>query len=51
MSHTAGLPGGAEPVSAEELADWDRCTSLLAAQEPWWEPGTASGYHAVPRAI
>jgi CubicO group peptidase (beta-lactamase class C family) len=22
-------------------------TSLLAAQEPWWEPGTASGYHAL----
>ncbi len=20
---------------------------MLAAQEPWWEPGTASGYHAV----
>jgi len=32
---------------AEQLADWDLCTSLLAAQEPWWEPGTASGYHAV----
>ena len=24
-----------------------RSTSLLAAQEPWWEPGTASGYHAI----
>lgn len=23
-----------------------RC-ALLAAQAPWWEPGTASGYHAV----
>ncbi len=47
MSHTAGLCGWAEPLTAEELADWERCTSLLAAQEPWWEPGTASGYHAV----
>src|SRR5208282_2629828 len=47
MSHTAGLSGWTEPLSAEDLADWDRCTSLLAAQEPWWEPGTASGYHAV----
>ncbi len=47
MSHTAGLPGWDEPLRAEDLADWDRCTSLLAAQEPWWEPGTASGYHAV----
>ena len=47
MGHTAGLPGWSEPLGSEELADWDRCTSLLAAQEPWWEPGTASGYHAV----
>ena len=47
MSHTAGLSGWTEPLEPEDLADWDRCTSLLAAQEPWWEPGTASGYHAV----
>ena len=47
MSHTAGLPGWTEHLDVEELADWDRCTSYLAAQEPWWEPGTASGYHAV----
>jgi CubicO group peptidase (beta-lactamase class C family) len=47
MSHTAGLPGWDEHLEPEDLADWERCTSLLAAQEPWWEPGTASGYHAV----
>ncbi len=47
MSHTAGLPGWDEPLSAEDLADWEKCTSLLAGQAPWWEPGTASGYHAV----
>ena len=47
MAHTAGLPGWDEPVAPEDLADWQKCTSLLAAQEPWWEPGTASGYHAV----
>ncbi len=47
MGHTAGLAGWTEPLQPEQLADWDRCTSLLAAQEPWWEPGTASGYHAV----
>src|ERR1700733_12195352 len=29
------------------LADCELCTSLLAAQKPWWEPGTASGYHAL----
>jgi CubicO group peptidase (beta-lactamase class C family) len=47
MGHNAGLPGWDEPLAAEALADWDRCTSLLAAQAPWWEPGNGSGYHAV----
>jgi len=46
LGHTAGLSGWAEPLAPEDLADWERCTSLLAAQEPWWEPGSASGYHA-----
>ena len=47
MAHTAGLPGWDEPMQPEDLSDWDRCTGLLAAQAPWWEPGTASGYHLV----
>jgi CubicO group peptidase (beta-lactamase class C family) len=47
MGHTAGLSGWTEPLRPEELADWEKCVSLLAAQAPWWEPGTASGYHAV----
>jgi CubicO group peptidase (beta-lactamase class C family) len=47
MAHTSGLSGWQEPLELQELADWDRCTSLLAAQAPWWDPGTASGYHAV----
>lgn len=47
MAHTAGLPGWDEPMQPNDLADWDKCTSLLAAQAPWWEPGTASGYHLV----
>jgi len=47
MAHTAGLPGWDEPMRPEDLADWERCTSLLAAQAPWWEPGSASGYHLV----
>ena len=47
MAHTAGLSGWEEPMTAEDLYDWEKATSLLAAQAPWWEPGTASGYHAV----
>ena len=47
MAHTAGLSGWQEKLSGEDLYDWEKCTSLLAAQAPWWEPGTASGYHAI----
>ncbi|HLH27425.1 MAG TPA: serine hydrolase domain-containing protein [Acidimicrobiales bacterium] len=47
MAHAAGLAGWTQPLAPEDLADWEKCTALLAAQEPWWEPGTASGYHAL----
>ena len=46
LGHTSGLSGWDEPLVATDLEDWDKCTSLLAAQAPWWEPGTSSGYHA-----
>ena len=47
MGHTAGLSGWEQPMESEQLADWEFCTSALAAQRPWWEPGSASGYHAL----
>jgi CubicO group peptidase (beta-lactamase class C family) len=47
LGHTAGLSGWQEPMTMDDLCDWDKATSLLAAQAPWWEPGTASGYHAI----
>jgi CubicO group peptidase (beta-lactamase class C family) len=47
MSHSAGLSGWKEPITKEDLYDWDKATSLLAAQAPYWEPGTAPGYHAM----
>ncbi|WP_245665503.1 serine hydrolase domain-containing protein [Actinoplanes subtropicus] len=47
LSHSAGLSGWAEPVTVEDLYDWEKATALLAAQAPFWVPGTASGYHVV----
>ena len=47
LAHTSGVSAWAQPVVMEDLYDWDKSTSMLAAQEPWWEPGTASGYHAL----
>jgi CubicO group peptidase (beta-lactamase class C family) len=47
LSHQAGLAGIAEPLAPEDLYDWKRMTRALEAQEPWWKPGTAHGYHAL----
>lgn len=47
MDHAAGLSGLDEPVTSQDLYDWDRITTLLAAQKPWWQPGTATAYHAL----
>jgi len=47
MSHSAGLSGWKEKISKDDLYDWEKATSLLAAQAPFWEPGTAPGYHAM----
>ncbi|WP_236669931.1 serine hydrolase domain-containing protein [Streptomyces antimycoticus] len=46
MSHTSGVSGWETPWTIEDMYDWNRSTSQLARQSPWWEPGTASGYHA-----
>ena len=48
MSHSAGLSGFDPPLeSVEALYDWDGICARLAAQAPWWEPGSCSGYHAI----
>ena len=47
LCHAAGLSGLDVAVTAQEMYDHDRIAGLLAAQAPWWEPGTQSGYHVV----
>ncbi|MGW1894365.1 serine hydrolase domain-containing protein [Streptomyces sp. NPDC002004] len=47
LSHRAGLAGVRGRHTLRELYDWEVTTGRLAAMEPWWEPGTVSGYHAL----
>lgn len=47
LAHSSGVSGWGQPVTVEDLYDWDRSTAMLAAQEPWWTPGSAPGYHLV----
>lgn len=47
MGHTAGLSGWDAPLDMSDLLDHDKLVGLHAAQAPWWEPGSGSGYHAI----
>jgi CubicO group peptidase (beta-lactamase class C family) len=47
LTHQAGLSAISRPMPRGTLSDWDAMVSALAAQEPWWEPGTNHGYHGV----
>jgi CubicO group peptidase (beta-lactamase class C family) len=47
LSHRAGLPAIRQPLPREALFDWNQMCEALAEQEPWWEPGTKHGYHAM----
>jgi len=47
LSHQAGVVALDEPAPTAAFYDWDWLCSLLAAQEPAWEPGTAHGESAL----
>jgi CubicO group peptidase (beta-lactamase class C family) len=47
MSHQSGLTGLLVPATVSDYYDWDKTTSRLAAQEPLFPPGSASGYQAI----
>ncbi len=45
LSHQAGLPAIRKELPDGAALDWTTMTEALAQQAPWWEPGTAHGYH------
>lgn len=47
LSHTSGVSGWELPFTIDDVYDWEKSTARLAAQAPWWQPGTASGYHVM----
>lgn len=44
LSHQAGLPALRQMLPPEALYDWQAMTAALAAEQPWWEPGSGHGY-------
>jgi CubicO group peptidase (beta-lactamase class C family) len=47
LGHTAGLSGWDDPMTLDDVCDVTAASARLARQAPWWEPGSASGYHAI----
>ena len=45
LSHQAGLPAVRRRLPPGSMLDWPVMAAALAAQEPWWEPGSGHGYH------
>jgi len=47
LAHQAGLAAIRAPLPRDAFYDWACMTGALAAEAPWWEPGSTSGYHAL----
>jgi CubicO group peptidase (beta-lactamase class C family) len=45
LSHQAGLPAIGHRLEPGAMLDWSVMCQALAAEAPWWEPGSAHGYH------
>src|SRR5581483_4380446 len=47
LNHQAGLPAVRAALPQGAYANWDLMVNALAKEEPFWEPGTRNGYHAL----
>ncbi|MER5887999.1 serine hydrolase domain-containing protein [Streptomyces sp. NPDC001941] len=45
LAHQAGLVGVDRRLDVDDVIDWYPAVEALAAQRPYWEPGTDHGYH------
>lgn len=45
LCHRAGVPAIRQPLTDDDLWDWDRMAAAVAATDPWWEPGARHAYH------
>lgn len=51
FSHSSGLSGWDQPITGEDLGDWDDACARLARQAPWWDDRRQSGYHALTQGF
>lgn len=47
LTHQAGIPQVPPGLSSRDLLDWGKVVRAIEGLEPLWEPGAATGYHAL----
>jgi CubicO group peptidase (beta-lactamase class C family) len=45
LAHRAGLPLIRQPLTIDDILDWDTMVDLLAREKPFFTPGSAHVYH------
>jgi len=50
LDHSVGVPGLREELKQGAYYDYDYMCARLAAEAPFWKPGTRNGYHGVTSA-
>lgn len=45
LGHRAGLPAVRTRLAPGSMMSWPTMAAALAAESPWWTPGSAHGYH------
>jgi CubicO group peptidase (beta-lactamase class C family) len=46
LTHSVGVPALPADTTVEDVCDWQEMCAVIADAEPWWEPGSKTGYHA-----
>ncbi len=47
LDHSVGVPALRGELPGDFMIHWDQVCDRLAAEEPFWEPGTRNGYHLI----
>lgn len=47
LDHSLGLPAVRQTLKRGACCDWDHMIAVLAAEEPFWPPGSKTGYHMI----
>lgn len=47
LDHSVGVPAIRGELAPDFMIHWDQVVERLAAEAPFWEPGTRNGYHLI----